>query len=91
MGGGNAAEVLQQAMLPITRHTTCRKKMDFLKVSKKQMVCAGGKGKGGCHVRIIALSHLSTQARREGASLSKTLVESYSHRAQTSIFVEIIL
>lgn len=50
VGGGDASDVLQQAMLPIVDHRTCQdKNKDVLRVFKKQMLCAGGKGKGGCH------------------------------------------
>lgn len=60
MGGGDASDVLQQAMLPIVDHRTCQdKNKDVLRVFKKQMLCAGGKGKGGCHVRGMDTLHLS--------------------------------
>ena len=52
MGGGHAADVLQQAVLPVADHKTCRDKMkDVRKVYKVPMLCAGGQGKGGCQVR----------------------------------------
>jgi len=49
-GGGNSANVLQQAMLPVAAHKTCREKMknEYFKVYKGPMLCAGGQGKGGC-------------------------------------------
>lgn len=52
MGGGNSANVLQQAMLPVAAHKTCREKMKNqpFKVYKGPMLCAGGQGKGGCQV-----------------------------------------
>ena len=51
IGGGNAADVLQQALLPVADHKTCRKKMKVLgKVYKAPMLCAGAQGKGGCQV-----------------------------------------
>jgi len=49
IGGGDAADVLQQAVLPVADHTTCRRKMQPVsKVYKGPMLCAGGQGKGGC-------------------------------------------
>ena len=52
IGGGNASEVLQQAMLPVADHNTCHEKVkDLAKVYESSMLCAGGQGKGGCHVR----------------------------------------
>ena len=52
VGGGNAADVLQQAMLPVADHKTCRDKMkDIRAVHKGPMLCAGGQGKGGCQVK----------------------------------------
>ena len=55
MGGGNLADVLQQAVLPVTDHKTCREKMlnKEIKVYKKAMLCAGAQGKGGCQVKFI--------------------------------------
>lgn len=53
-GGGKSTNVLQQAMLPVVAHKTCRKKMKLsntdVKVHKGSMLCAGGQGKGGCQV-----------------------------------------
>jgi len=50
VGGGNASDVLQQAMLPIADHLTCRiRNKNLTRVFEKQMLCAGGEGKGGCH------------------------------------------
>jgi len=52
IGGGDAADVLQQAVLPVADHTTCRRKMQPVsKVYKGPMLCAGGQGKGGCQVK----------------------------------------
>jgi len=49
IGGGSGAEVLQQAVLPVADHKTCREKMKVVrKVHKGPMLCAGGQGKGGC-------------------------------------------
>ena len=51
IGGGPGADILQQAMIPVANHTTCREKMkEFTEVSKRHMLCAGGQGKGGCQV-----------------------------------------
>jgi len=63
VGGGNASDVLQQAMLPIADHLTCRiRNKNLTRVFEKQMLCAGGEGKGGCHVRRMDSLHLSVQA-----------------------------
>ena len=52
IGGGSAAEVLQEALLPVADDETCRKKMKPVgKVYKKVMLCAGAQGKGGCQVK----------------------------------------
>ncbi|XP_068753358.1 chymotrypsinogen A-like [Montipora capricornis] len=49
VGGGNAADTLQQAMLPVAEHSKCsRVNGRLLPVDEKSMVCAGGQGKGGC-------------------------------------------
>jgi len=51
VGGGSAAETLQQAMLPVAEHSACSSVNGRLvKVDEKSMVCAGGQGKGGCQV-----------------------------------------
>ena len=47
------SEVLQQAMLSVADHKTCRKKMKYAgKVYRKAMLCAGAQGKGGCQVKF---------------------------------------
>ena len=44
--------MLQEAMLPVAYHKTCREKMKIVrKVHKGHMLCAGGQGKGGCQVK----------------------------------------
>ncbi|XP_074626323.1 chymotrypsinogen B-like isoform X2 [Acropora palmata] len=49
VGGGNAADTLQQAMLPVASHRDCsRVNGRLLQVDERSMVCAGGQGKGGC-------------------------------------------
>ncbi|KAM7433613.1 hypothetical protein ABFA07_016186 [Porites harrisoni] len=49
VGGGSAADTLQQAMLPVAAHSACnRVNGRLLPVDEKSMVCAGGQGKGGC-------------------------------------------
>lgn len=49
VGGGNAADVLQQAMLPVASHRDCsRVNGRLLPVDERSMVCAGRQGKGGC-------------------------------------------
>jgi len=51
VGGGSAAETLQQAMLPVAEHSACsRVNGRLVSVDEKSMVCAGGQGKGGCQV-----------------------------------------
>ena len=74
IGGGNAADKLQQAMLPVADHKTCREKMkEIIEVREGPMLCAGGQGKGGCNVRTrLALLHLSAQAYYRMSSLSIT-------------------
>jgi len=52
IGGGSGAEVLQQAVLPVANYSTCREKMKVVrKVHRGPMLCAGGRGKGGCQVK----------------------------------------
>ncbi|KAJ7382094.1 hypothetical protein OS493_037063 [Desmophyllum pertusum] len=49
VGGGNAADTLQQAMLPVAAHSDCsRVNGRLVPVEERSMVCAGGQGKGGC-------------------------------------------
>jgi len=51
VGGGSAADTLQQAMLPVAGHSACsRVNGRLIPVDEKSMVCAGGQGKGGCQV-----------------------------------------
>ena len=51
VGGGNAADTLQQAMLPVAEHSACsRVNGQLLPVDESSMICAGGQGKGGCQV-----------------------------------------
>ena len=51
VGGGSAADTLQQAMLPVAEHSACsRVNGRLVPVDEKSMVCAGGQGKGGCQV-----------------------------------------
>ena len=54
VGGGSAADTLQQAMLPVAEHSACsRVNGRFGRVDEKSMVCAGGQGKGGCQVNNL--------------------------------------
>ena len=56
VGGGNAADTLQQAMLPVAEHSACsRVNGRLVGVDEKSMVCAGGQGKGGCQVSKTSL------------------------------------
>ena len=58
VGGGSAADILQQAILPTAAHRTCYRKNKVLgRVDEDSMLCAGGQGKGGCQVRINKLLH----------------------------------
>jgi len=51
VGGGSAADTLQQAMLPVAEHSACsRVNGRLVPVDESSMVCAGGQGKGGCQV-----------------------------------------
>jgi len=51
VGGGNAADTLQQAVLPVAGHSACSRVNGRLApVDQRSMVCAGGQGKGGCQV-----------------------------------------
>ena len=51
VGGGGAADTLQQAMLPVAEHSACsRVNGRLVSVDERSMVCAGGQGKGGCQV-----------------------------------------
>ena len=51
VGGGNAADVLQQAMLPVASHSDCSRVNGRLApVDERSMICAGRQGKGGCQV-----------------------------------------
>jgi len=54
VGGGSAADTLQQAVLPVAEHSACRSVNGRLaQVDEKSMVCAGGQGKGGCQVNSL--------------------------------------
>ena len=54
VGGGSAADTLQQAMLPVAEHSACSRVNGRLgRVDEKSMVCAGGQGKGGCQVKNL--------------------------------------
>ncbi|KAL9970834.1 hypothetical protein ACROYT_G023281 [Oculina patagonica] len=50
VGGGNAADTLQQVMLPVVGHSSCRRKNGKLvpDLEERSMLCAGRKGKGTC-------------------------------------------
>ncbi|XP_027047208.1 chymotrypsinogen B-like [Pocillopora damicornis] len=49
VGGGSAANILQQARLPVASHSDCsRINGRLLPVDDTSMICAGGQGKGGC-------------------------------------------
>ncbi|XP_031574197.1 chymotrypsinogen B-like isoform X2 [Actinia tenebrosa] len=49
VGGGSAAGILQQAVLPVSNDNACVQRNGYLvPVDPKSMVCAGGQGKGGC-------------------------------------------
>lgn len=62
MGGGNAADTLQQAMLPVAEHSACSRVNGRLApVDERSMVCAGGQGKGGCQVRKYKIKTMPIQ------------------------------
>ncbi|XP_001632947.3 chymotrypsinogen B isoform X2 [Nematostella vectensis] len=49
VGGGSAAGILQQAMLPVAGDSDCQRTNGRLvPVDSTSMICAGGQGKGGC-------------------------------------------
>ena len=51
VGGGSAADILQQAVLPVAEYSTCsRVNGRFFRFDERSMLCAGGKGKGGCQI-----------------------------------------
>lgn len=53
VGGGSAADTLQQAILPVAEHHDCNKiNGRLVPVDERSMICAGGQGKGGCQVNI---------------------------------------
>ena len=65
VGGGNAADTLQQAMLPVAEHSACSSvNGKLLPVDETSMVCAGGQGKGGCQVIKISLCYFSFSKRK---------------------------
>ena len=59
------ANVLQQAQVPVVDYKTCRQRTINATETlyKGANVCAGGQGKGGCHVRTMVFSHLNEQAK----------------------------
>ncbi|XP_078374818.1 chymotrypsin-like protease CTRL-1 [Oculina patagonica] len=49
VGGGSAANTLQEAMLPVAGYNACeRVNGRLVPLDETSMVCAGGQGKGGC-------------------------------------------
>ena len=57
VGGGSAADTLQQAMLPVAKHSACNGvNGKLVPVDDKSMVCAGGQGRGGCQVNKACCS-----------------------------------
>jgi len=49
VGGGSAADTLQQAVLPVAAHSACsRVNGRLIPVDERSMICGGGQGKGGC-------------------------------------------
>jgi len=57
VGGGSAADNLQEAMLPVAEHSACNRVNGvILPVDVTSMVCAGGQGKGGCQVNKACYS-----------------------------------
>ena len=63
---GKAANILQQAVLPVATEKGCRELNERLKVQVRPdtMICAGGQGKGkpgGCRVNADDISLISKQ------------------------------
>lgn len=53
VGGGQGANILQQAMLPVADDRRCQSVNGRLgRVYSDTMICAGGQGRGGCQVSI---------------------------------------
>ena len=72
MGGGQGANILQQAMLPVADDRRCQSVNGRLgRVYSDTMICAGGQGRGGCQVttKAVYLTNvhclLCTLSRRE--------------------------
>ena len=67
VGGGNAADILQQAVLPVAKHSDCsRVNGRLVPVDERSMLCAGGEGKGGCQVnklymRLLCMAICATE------------------------------
>ncbi|KAK3703837.1 hypothetical protein QZH41_012451, partial [Actinostola sp. cb2023] len=48
-GGGNSAQILQQADLPVASDSQCQRvNGNLMRIDPFSMICAGGQGKGGC-------------------------------------------
>jgi len=76
IGGGAAADVLQEALLPVADHKTCEENMDNVaEVYKEEMLCAGSQGKGGCQVKTIVYFASSKQIS-EHSEIDKSTVRS---------------
>jgi len=63
---GKAANILQQAVLPVANDQKCRTVNEKLgvKIRPDTMICAGGQGKGkpgGCSVNVDDISLISKQ------------------------------
>lgn len=53
VGGGQGANYLQQAMLPVAEDRRCQSVNGRLgRVYSDTMICAGGQGRGGCQVKL---------------------------------------
>ena len=59
VGGGNAADTLQQAMLPVAEHSACsRVNGRLVPVDERSMICAGGQGKVSKRKNKISTKYL---------------------------------
>lgn len=96
IGGGPGADILQQAMLPVEDHQTCREQMKELlnvKVSKRHMLCAEGQGKGGCQVKKLRFNSYLTikflEIRKNYCFKSpQPVAKIYTHNGSVIMFIE---
>lgn len=69
LAGGPAAEILQQARLPVVGHDVCSRSDWWGSLVTTSMVCAGGDGQlGSCNVSHFSLYVTNTRGARAAAS-----------------------